>query len=1149
MYERYFDEIERKVSELYKVAEKARSTGKDVTTEVEIKKANLPSERIAALFGYEEIGKRIDFWLSKGLDKYTLAFRVISEIVQSSLEGTGLIDVRDPEKVAELAVRVGLAIVTDAVVSAPVEGISKVAIKSTGYSRHLAVYYNGPIRTAGGTEGALSVVIADYVRQKMGIPRFKPSKKLVARYVEEVELYRRVAHLQYNSTVDEIRIAAENLPVEITGPPTEEVEVSSNRDLPDVETNRLRGGAILVLNDCIVQKAKKLLKLIKEISEKVGDFDVSSWEWLERLKKPEKKREGQVSGLEKAIVPNYKYMKDAVVGRPILSYPALPGGFRLRYGHARNTGLASVGVHPATMVLLDEFLAVGTQVRIERPGKSAVVMPVDSIEGPVVLLKDGSVVRVTSKEEAEKLRPEVKKILFLGDVLIGVGEFLENNHVLIPSPWVEEWWAALLKRKGFSVDDARNIPFDEALSLSLKYDVPMHPRWTYFWHDITVKELAVLIEGLRKSTFDGKTAEIPNMPALKLILEKLCVPHRVVEDKIVVLGDDAKALFSTLSKMDEFDKTKYSNTSIMKAVNDLAPFKVMPKATYYVGMRVGRPEKAKQRKMKPPINLLFPIGNLKGRSRSLSKASGKIKVEVALRRCPHCGKITPQYYCHECNVRTERILFCPICGAEVDKKCLRHPKERPVPYKEAFIDIDDLVREALSTVEGSIDNVKGVVGLTSGNKSPEPIEKGILRAKYDLSVFKDGTIRFDSTNAALTHFRPKEIGVSVEKLRELGYTTDINGEPLTRDDQLLELKIQDMILPRKAGEHLVRVAKFIDELLEKFYGLPKYYNVDDPEDLIGEIVFTISPHTFVANASRIIGFTNADVIFAHPFLHAAKRRNIDGDEDSIMLGLDALLNFSKEYLPFKPGGREDAPLLLTTRINLEYIDDETYNIETMWEYPLEFYEMTLKQANPSELLKRGVIQNVETRLSEEEIPSIPFTNEVSDICNGPLVTSYRKLDNMLDKLRSHIELEKKIRAVDLEDSLVRAISQHFIRDIAGNLRKFSAQKFRCVKCNKKYRRIPISGRCDKCGGELTLTVHKGTVLKYLKPTLDVLDEYEIGGYVRERVVLLEKEARTLFKMGGTAGLSDEEMVEGVDLPKDDLPKDERNDEEGLARFL
>jgi len=48
--------------------------------------------------------------------------------------------------------------------------------------------------------------------------------------------------------------------------------------------------------------------------------------------------------------------------------------------------------------------------------------------------------------------------------------------------------------------------------------------------------------------------------------------------------------------------------------------------------------------------------------------------------------------------------------------------------------------------------------MISKNKTPEAMEKGILRAKNDVFVFKDGTIRFDMTDVPLTHFRPKEIG-------------------------------------------------------------------------------------------------------------------------------------------------------------------------------------------------------------------------------------------------------------------------------------------------------------------------------------------------------------------------------------------------------
>src|SRR3989304_57100 len=94
--------------------------------------------------------------------------------------------------------------------------------------------------------------------------------------------------------------------------------------------------------------------------------------------------------------------------------------------------------------------------------------------------------------------------------------------------------------------------------------------------------------------------------------------------------------------------------------------------------------------------------------------------------------------------------------------------------------------------------LRGVKGLTNEDKTPEIIEKGILRAKYDLSVYKDGTIRFDATNAPLTHFKPREVGVTVETLKWLGYSHDILGLPLTDSNQICELKIQKVVIPRKA---------------------------------------------------------------------------------------------------------------------------------------------------------------------------------------------------------------------------------------------------------------------------------------------------------------------------------------------------------------
>ena len=92
------------------------------------------------------------------------------------------------------------------------------------------------------------------------------------------------------------------------------------------------------------------------------------------------------------------------------------------------------------MYLVDDFMAVGTQLKTERPGKATCVVPVDSIEPPIVKLNDHSVIKVDTVEKALECRKDVLEILFLGDILVNYGDFLENNHVVLPSSWCTEWF-------------------------------------------------------------------------------------------------------------------------------------------------------------------------------------------------------------------------------------------------------------------------------------------------------------------------------------------------------------------------------------------------------------------------------------------------------------------------------------------------------------------------------------------------------------------------------------------------------------------------------------------------------------------------------------------------------------------------------------
>ncbi|EHK00790.1 DNA polymerase II large subunit, partial [Candidatus Haloredivivus sp. G17] len=97
--------------------------------------------------------------------------------------------------------------------------------------------------------------------------------------------------------------------------------------------------------------------------------------------------------------------------------------------------------------------------------------------------------------------------------------------------------------------------------------------------------------------------------------------------------------------------------------------------------------------------------------------------------------------------------------------------------------------------------------------------------------------------------------------------------------------------------YFVNVANFVDDLLEQFYGLDSFYDAEEPKDLIGCLVIGLAPHTSGGTVGRIIGFTDAKGMYAHPYWHAAKRRNADGDEDAILLLMDGLLNFSRDFLP------------------------------------------------------------------------------------------------------------------------------------------------------------------------------------------------------------------------------------------------------------
>jgi DNA polymerase II large subunit len=376
-------------------------------------------------------------------------------------------------------------------------------------------------------------------------------------------------------------------------------------------------------------------------------------------------------------------------------------------------------------------------------------------------------------------------------------------------------------------------------------------------------------------------------------------------------------------------------------------------------------------------------------------------------------------------------------------------------------------------------------------------------------VYKDGTIRFDVTNAPLTHFKPNEVGVKVEALGRLGYSCDIYGVPLTVPDQICELKIQDVVIPKKAAEYFLQIAGFIDELLSKVYKLPSYYNIKGTEDLVGQLIMGLAPHTCVSILGRIVGFTDLSVCYAHPIWHSAKRRDCDGDEDTLMLALDILLNFSRRYLPAQIGGIMDAPLLLIPFVTPREVQRQAHDFDVDDGYPFEFYQKSLERVEARHV--SPIMDLISHRLgTEAQFEGFNFTTPVSNINAGNPESSYKQFGSMVEKLKKQLELGEKIDAVDVRRVALKVLTTHFMRDIAGNMRAFSTQAFRCKSCNKRFRRLPLRGKCAICGGPLTLTVYRGGIEKYIDAAQNLVDKYNLPKYYSQRLELMRGEITAMF---------------------------------------
>jgi DNA polymerase II large subunit len=1133
--QKYFESMETEVARAYDLANRARKNGFDPEPRVDIPLAKNIFERVEGLIGSvkpELIGSGLAKRLEELDKQYGSGDWRVGLIITEEVARRKFCQFEDDREAMEVGIRVGLAYLTMGVVAAPLEGFIELKIKDRADGeKYASAFFAGPIRAAGATAAAVTLILTDYIRRKFDIRAFDITEEEIARNISECDDYHeKVARLQYYPNAEELTFLLKRIPIEINGDPTSEREVLVHKNLPRIGTPRIRGGMCLVLCEGLAGKAVKILKNVKKWGK---EFGLDEWTFLSeyidiktRVHAGSENKDELNSDIK--IKPNTVFIEETVAGRPIFSYPMTKGGFRIRYGRSRVSGLAACSFHPATTRILGNFIATGAQLRMERPGKACAATPCTSIDGPVVKLMDESVLQINTEEDAIKYKNQVKEILSLGDILIPFGEFARNNHILVPSPYVEEWWIQELhKAAGPDFKELKNFDAQQLVDLSEKYSIPLHPSLLSLYADVSSEDLIYLMEILSKSTVskneNGVEILIPHDKLTKKILEDLCTFHKLVETGILIQNEQAIGLLCAFGfypgQKWEIEKAKQllkEKKKPLEVLNSLSKFKIMNKSGIYLGARLGRPEKAKQRKLKGNPHILFPVGSEGGRMRSLNEAlvKGCVEASVPVFECIKCKARNIYPKCNKCGSETKAIRFCQKCGKETNSDM--HCGTKTAEHHRGSIDVRMMLDSALKNLNITLPPlIKGVRGTSNKRKIPEPLEKGILRAIHDVYVNKDGTIRYDIIETPITHFKPKEIGTSIEQLKKLGYTTDMLGKPIENDNQVIEILAQDVILPdckewqdASALVSIEKICSFIDDLLVRYYHEEPYYNIRSPSDMVGQLIIGLAPHTSAGIIGRIIGFSKTQCFFAHPYFHSACRRNCDGDELCFLMLMDALLNFSRQYLPDKRGGRSmDAPLVLTTRLEPQEVDDEVYNMDIADMYPLEFYQATLEWKSPSDVK----IRQVQSTLGKpEQYQGFFYTHPTENINAGNRISAYKTLVTVFDKVNEQMALAEKTRAVNKGDVARIIIEKHFLKDIKGNLRKFSRNEFRCVSCNERYRRIPLAGRCLKCSGKLIFTVAEGTVSKYLEPSMSLAEKYSLPSYLKQSLEVLKRAVDSVF---------------------------------------
>ncbi|MHA1448677.1 MAG: hypothetical protein ACTSP4_04555, partial [Candidatus Hodarchaeales archaeon] len=586
------------------------------------------------------------------------------------------------------------------------------------------------------------------------------------------------------------------------------------------------------------------------------------------------------------------------------------------------------------------------------------------------------------------------------------------------------------------------------------------------------------------------------------ILKKSFIPFSLADNNIVLSRKKSPA--AMLKKLSNGDWNRIlgdnSNDKVtMNVINSLSCIKFSEITEVKASFKLGIVRKTTSKRMNPAVHGLFPGFKNPVFINNSKITVSEINLTLACFSCPTCNRDTFYSYCPECKVPTtpvyrcrnnhgpflDPIVTCPKCG---------HKVTGTREFKE---NMENNLITLLKKVGKTPKNFKVIPDLKTATKMPENLIKGFIRSLHGLYVFKDGTVRISAPVMPLTHWKSNDESSLSLPEEEYG-------------DLTTELFPHDIVISKSVARLLVKVAAFIDDLLEYFYGKERYFNIETPEQLIGHCLGCIASNSLVSLPLKIVGVTDYEVVFVHPFYFAFTGKKAADPVDFFLL-LDGLLNFSLYLLPSKRGGTNGIPFFL--EIPSKY---DTFNKVKLLQgpYPAVFFDqlnsLTFDEKNWA-FMREQEYEFMDYLELGKDIPYyMDNPNGNTFFAKFPPRNEYKKLP-LEKKVEKELELAIKLDTVDT-DLIMDEVMKSSIKSTRKLLKRYLTQDFECKNCNARYPIPPFTSKCWFCNGKIKMTVNPDSLEKKYSWFEEAKKKYPLKQRHFNEIMRIELDLKAIMKM-------------------------------------